>query len=111
MLCAQLTPECTDLLNKIFVIDEKKRITVPEIREHPWYKRPLLPKYAAAEADISARQKQVEEYIRRRDLNIVSATPLTPLRSIYLQATRPTVARSCPYMYRNACPRLIRVQS
>ena len=73
--CAQLTPECTDLLNKIFVIDEKKRITVPEIKEHAWYTRPLLPKYAAAEADIGQRQAQVEAYIKRRDLNIVRTSP------------------------------------
>ena len=60
------------------MIDEKKRITVPEIQEHPWYGRPLLPKYAAAEAQICARQRQVEEYIRRRDLNIVRAPRGTP---------------------------------
>lgn len=35
--CAQLSPECTDLLNKIFVIDEKARITIAQIKEHPWY--------------------------------------------------------------------------
>ena len=33
---AKLTPECMDLLNKIFVVDDKKRITIDHIKEHPW---------------------------------------------------------------------------
>lgn len=41
VMCAQLSPEVTDLLNKIFVIDEKARITIAQIKEHPWYP-PLL---------------------------------------------------------------------
>ena len=72
---AQLSPECTDLLNRIFVIDEKKRITVPEIKQHAWYTRPLLPRYAEAEAKIAADQRKVEEYIRKRDLDIVRHEP------------------------------------
>ncbi len=68
---AQLSPECTDLLNKIFVINEKERITIAQIKEHPWYNVPLVPKYAEAERDIEARQRRVEQYIRQRDLNIV----------------------------------------
>lgn len=41
VMCAQLSPEVTDLLNKIFVIDEKARITIAQIKEHPWYTPPL----------------------------------------------------------------------
>ncbi|KAK9916166.1 hypothetical protein WJX75_009636 [Coccomyxa subellipsoidea] len=66
----KLSPECTDLLNKIFVIDEKARITIAQIKEHPWYNVPLIPKYAEAERDIEERQRKVEQYIRQRDLNI-----------------------------------------
>jgi serine/threonine protein kinase len=32
-----LSPECCDLLDKIFVTDPKRRITVPQIMEHPFY--------------------------------------------------------------------------
>ena len=32
----KLTPECMDLLNKVFVVDDKKRITIEHIKEHPW---------------------------------------------------------------------------
>ncbi|BDA43928.1 Serine/threonine-protein kinase SRK2H [Coccomyxa sp. Obi] len=66
----KLSPEVTDLLNKIFVIDEKARITIAQIKEHPWYNVPLIPKYAEAERTINERQRRVEQYIRQRDLNI-----------------------------------------
>ena len=32
-----LSPECRDLLDKIFVLDPTKRITVPEIIKHPFF--------------------------------------------------------------------------
>ena len=31
-----LSREVTDLLDRIFVVDPLKRITVPEIMKHPW---------------------------------------------------------------------------
>lgn len=37
MAVEKLSKECMDLLNKIFVIDEKKRITIEQIKLHPWY--------------------------------------------------------------------------
>jgi serine/threonine-protein kinase SRK2 len=69
----QLSPEVTDLLNKIFVVDEKKRITIDDIKKHAWYNEPLPEKYARALDRIHERQREVEEYIRQRDLNIVRA--------------------------------------
>ena len=32
----KLSKECMDLLNKIFVVDDKKRITIEAIKSHPW---------------------------------------------------------------------------
>lgn len=32
----KLSKECMDLLNRIFVVDDKKRITIEAIKEHPW---------------------------------------------------------------------------
>ncbi|KAK9843746.1 hypothetical protein WJX81_004818 [Elliptochloris bilobata] len=65
----QLTPECMDLLNKIFVIDQNQRITVPNIKAHPWYTKPLLDKYVAAETVLAKRQKEVDGYITQRQIN------------------------------------------
>ena len=37
-LVLQLSAECRDLLDCIFVVDERKRITIPEIKAHPWWR-------------------------------------------------------------------------
>ena len=34
---AQLSPECRDLLSRIFHIAEADRITIQQIMQHPWY--------------------------------------------------------------------------
>ena len=52
----RMSPECMDLLDRIFKISEKERITVAEIKEHPWYKEPLSDKFAKATADLEAAQ-------------------------------------------------------
>lgn len=71
MRCAQLTPECMDLLNKIFVVDQNQRITVPNIKAHPWYTKPMLDKYQAAEEALAKRQEQLNAYVSQRQLNSV----------------------------------------
>lgn len=35
-----LSPEARDLLDKIFQTDPKKRITIPQIMQHPWWACP-----------------------------------------------------------------------
>ena len=35
--------ECRDMLDRILVADPKKRITIPEIQRHPWYRKDLPP--------------------------------------------------------------------
>ena len=67
----QLSPECMDLLNKIFVINQDQRITVPNIKAHPWYTKPLLAKYQAAEETLAQRQEQLNAYVQQRQLNSV----------------------------------------
>ncbi len=39
----KLSKECMDLLNRIFVVDDKKRITIEAIKEHPWSVPPTHP--------------------------------------------------------------------
>lgn len=42
---SNLTPEAKDLLDRIFVMDHTKRITIDEIRAHPWYTKPFSAGY------------------------------------------------------------------
>lgn len=65
----RLSPEARDLLNRVFVVDDRKRITVPEIKAHPWYVRALSPKHAAAEARVRAEQAALEARVARARVN------------------------------------------
>jgi len=65
----RLSPEARDLLNRVFVVDDRRRITVPEIKAHPWYVRALSPKHAAAEARVRAEQAALEARVVRARVN------------------------------------------
>lgn len=65
----KLTPECKDLLNRIFVIDATKRITIEKIERHPWYKMPLPPAYADTLARLEDSQKRLEDTRRLQKEN------------------------------------------
>lgn len=71
---AQLSDEVKVLLDKIFKVNEKERITIDGIREDPWYQGPLQPKFEQAEGRILQQQREVEERCRQRALNPVSAS-------------------------------------
>ena len=61
------------LLDKIFRVNEKERISIEGIKDDPWYQEPLQPKFAQAEAKIAQQQRAVEEGCRQRALNPVSS--------------------------------------
>ncbi|KAL6637280.1 hypothetical protein ACP70R_024852 [Stipagrostis hirtigluma subsp. patula] len=52
-----ITPECRDLISRIFVADPSTRITIPEITNHPWFTKNL----PADIMDDSTTSKQYEE--------------------------------------------------
>ncbi|KAK9860325.1 hypothetical protein WJX84_006816 [Apatococcus fuscideae] len=68
---AHLSPECIDLLNRIFVIDEKDRISLQQIKAHPWYNKPLLAKHTHAEKQIATQQAEIQRYITTRQIDPV----------------------------------------
>lgn len=39
------------------------RITIPEIRQHPWFDKPLPPPYNVAMADLYAEQRKIDEQV------------------------------------------------
>ena len=47
-----LSPEARDLLDRIFVLDPTKRITIPEIMKHPWCV--LCPAFPSAQSHTSS---------------------------------------------------------
>lgn len=65
----KLSPECKDLLNRIFTIDAKKRITLEQIKKHPWYLKPLPANYATVLDRLQVSQSQIEAQMRARKEN------------------------------------------
>ena len=61
----QLSPECKDLLNRIFVIDATKRVTIEQIEAHPWYLKPLPPKYQVVLDRLAKEQEGVDARMAR----------------------------------------------
>ena len=56
----KLTPECKDLLNRIFVIDAAKRVTIEQIERHPWYKMPLPASYSDTLKRVKVSQEALD---------------------------------------------------
>ncbi|TKY45308.1 SNF1-related protein kinase catalytic subunit alpha KIN10 [Spatholobus suberectus] len=50
-LPCHLSPEARDLIPKMLDADPVKRMTIPEIRQHPWFQHDLLPSLAVPEPD------------------------------------------------------------
>lgn len=70
----KLTPECKDLLNRIFVIDASKRITIEKIERHPWYKMPLPERYEAVLRRLQMSQAELDAHHAQRKANEAAAT-------------------------------------
>lgn len=47
-----ISPECADLLRRILVPDPNKRLTIPEIQDHPWYLKDLPPGVKEMNSDL-----------------------------------------------------------
>ncbi len=86
----KLTPECKDLLNRIFVIDAAKRITIEKIERHPWYKMPLPQSYTTNLAKLEESQKRLEETRRMQKENEVAvAARSKEIEAMVEEATHP----------------------
>ncbi|KAJ9519027.1 hypothetical protein QJQ45_026294 [Haematococcus lacustris] len=59
----KLSDNCRDLLDKIFEMDEAKRIDIVAIRQHPWYLTPLPAVYENALNTLAAEQAAVKEQV------------------------------------------------
>lgn len=62
-----------DLLDNIFVITAEKRITLEQIKQHPWFTKPMPAKYEAAEKSIRDRQAVLDSNLKDREISPVRA--------------------------------------
>lgn len=57
---SQLSPECVDLLDKMFDVKQESRISIEGIMEHPWFNKPLPSKYAHALEELREQQRLID---------------------------------------------------
>eukprot|EP00891_Asterochloris_glomerata_P000072 jgi/Astpho2/72/e_gw1.00004.30.1_t len=67
----KLSPECQDLLDKIFQVDPKQRITLQDIQKHPWYTAALSSPYQGSWDQLEQEQQGVDNHIHSRQLDMV----------------------------------------
>lgn len=60
----KLSPEIKDLLNRIFVIDAKSRVTIQQIKRHPWYKKPLPAEYEEMWEKLKQKQEKLDAWYK-----------------------------------------------
>lgn len=62
-LPSHLSPSARDLIPRMLIVDPMKRVTIPEIRQHPWF-QVHLPRYLAVPPpDTMQQAKKTEEDI------------------------------------------------
>ncbi|OWM74772.1 SNF1-related protein kinase catalytic subunit alpha KIN10-like [Punica granatum] len=62
-LPSHLSPGSRDLIPRMLIVDPMKRITIPEIRQHPWFQA-HLPRYLAVPPpDTMQQAKKIDEEI------------------------------------------------
>ena len=70
----QLSPECRDLLDSIFVVDEKKRISIQDMKKHAWYNKSLPSRLQHSERHLREEQQRLEAHMTTRQLDEVGAS-------------------------------------
>lgn len=91
-----MSKEVQDLLDKMFELDEKKRIDVKSIMEHPWFNMPMRPLYEEALVKLSSEQELIEKKVmtgayrsKQRDSAISNLIKLAASEEFRLRATEP----------------------
>lgn len=65
----KLSFDCKNLLNHIFSVKVNERITIEQIKQHPWYLKPLPEPYASKLESIEKSQEAIDARIRARNEN------------------------------------------
>lgn len=63
MLPSHLSPGARDLIPRLLLVDPMKRITVPEIRQHPWFQVSLPPYLSVPPMDTLAQTQIVDDAV------------------------------------------------
>ncbi|KAI8468136.1 MAG: kinase-like domain-containing protein [Monoraphidium minutum] len=87
---SRLSPECRDLLDRMFDVNQDSRISIEQIVKHPWFSHPLPQRYEDA---LAALQKEQATITSRFSVsNFRSKERDAALQSLLDRATQPPAA-------------------
>ena len=79
-----MSPECVDLLDRIFQLNESKRIKISDIRQHAWFTAPMSPKYASAMQAITSEQEGLLQLLEKSKVRCSFLVRNAPVSTDYL---------------------------
>lgn len=62
---SRLSKPCLDFLDHVFDLNEKRRMSIHDIKAHPWFQTMLKPKYEEALSKLLVQQDNVEGKVRQ----------------------------------------------
>lgn len=61
----RLSQNCRDLLDHIFDLNEKRRMSIEDIKAHPWFQTKLDAKYEAALSKLHVQQEVIDGHVEQ----------------------------------------------
>ncbi|GFR50263.1 hypothetical protein Agub_g12450, partial [Astrephomene gubernaculifera] len=62
---SRLTPELKELLDRMFDVKQESRASIDTIKSHPWFNRPLPPKYEESLKELQEEQRAIDEQVSK----------------------------------------------
>ncbi len=84
-----------DLLDRMFELDENKRIDIAAIMQHPWYKAPMRPVYEDALEKLALEQEVVEKRVSGRRRRRCRRFWMVAARRFWMVAARRLLRQCC----------------
>ncbi|GAX84005.1 hypothetical protein CEUSTIGMA_g11430.t1 [Chlamydomonas eustigma] len=65
----KLSSDCVDLLDKMFERDENKRVSIPEIKQHRWYRKSVPPVFQKTLEELAEMQAKKDFLVKAAAFN------------------------------------------
>eukprot|EP01035_Chromulina_nebulosa_P021991 gene21991-28466_t len=96
-LPSHLSQSSRDLILRMLVVDPMKRITIPEIRQHPWFLHKLPAYLSLPPVMIEVQQRYIDEEIVQKVCqlpNLTHATPHAVREAVFTKVNTPSVSQN-----------------
>lgn len=68
----RLSQECQELLDHIFDLNERRRMSIEDIKGHPWFNRELPEKYTKALEFLEGQNEKISQQIDMGNFKVIN---------------------------------------